>query len=214
VDLTHPNAKGKSRDIRFLKRAFLPDEQRQIIASGKPDALLWALWTGKEAAYKVIRKDNPDAPAIPRLYKVNLNSQDATSEEVSTPERGTFFGVVDTPFGTIRLRTFLTHEHAHSIGISLSSLDVFRDGIVWAVEHVSSAPMNAFTDESSQVRDIAKRRLSQYLKVSYDHIEIKRDQEITGLGPPHIHFKGQPAPVDISLSHDGAFIAYAFALTS
>ncbi|PIP08679.1 MAG: hypothetical protein COX51_03190, partial [Syntrophobacteraceae bacterium CG23_combo_of_CG06-09_8_20_14_all_50_8] len=53
VDLTHPHAKGKSRDLRFLKRVFLPDEERQILASHEPDTMLWTLWTGKEAAYKV-----------------------------------------------------------------------------------------------------------------------------------------------------------------
>jgi len=214
VDLTHPHAKGKSRDLRFLKRVFLPDEERQILASHEPDTMLWTLWTGKEAAYKVTRKDNPNISSAPRLYKVSLDRIDAISEGVSAPEGEAFFGAVDTPAGTISLRTLLTPDCVHSIGISFPSFDVLRDRVVSDVERLCSPEQTAPADESFHVRNAAKKRLSRCLKVNSDNIEIRRNRSIYGLEPPHVCFRGQPAPIDISLSHDGAFIAYAFTLPS
>lgn len=214
MDLTHPHAKGKSRDLRFLKRVFLPDEERQILASHEPDTMLWTLWTGKEAAYKVIRKDNPDVPSTPRLYKVSLDRIDATSEGVSVPDGEAFFGAVDTPVGTINLCTLVTPDYVHSIGISFPSNDALRDRVVSDVEQLCSPEQTAPADESFHVRNAAKRRLSRCLKVKCDLIEIRRTRGMRGLEPPYVYFHGQPAPIDISLSHDGAFIAYAFTLPS
>lgn len=213
VDLNHPHAKEKSKDLRFLKRVFLPDEERQILASHEPDTMLWTLWTGKEAAYKVVQKDRHNVPSTPRLYKVSF---DEASELVSVPEGKTFSGAVDTPVGTIRLRTFLTTEHAHSIGIFSPSCDALRDRVVWAVERVYSPEQaaSADEDESFHVRNAAKRRLSRCLKIGCDLIEIRRNRGVRGLEPPYVYLHGRPAPIDISLSHDGAFIAYAFSLPS
>ncbi|PKN60965.1 MAG: hypothetical protein CVU53_00290, partial [Deltaproteobacteria bacterium HGW-Deltaproteobacteria-11] len=52
-------------------------------------------------------------------------------------------------------------------------------------------------------------RLAELLHASAADIAIRRFQDNHGLGPPRPYFRGKPAPFDLSLSHDGAFVAYA-----
>lgn len=71
-----------------------------------------------------------------------------------------------------------------------------------------SAPFKAF-DPSAAVRRHARRHLAELLHVSAADIEIQRLQDNDGWGPPRPYLNGKPAPFDLSLSHDGIFIAYA-----
>lgn len=176
--------------------------------------MLWTLWTGKEAAYKVVRKGKPDVPSIPRFYNVSLGEINSTLEDISSLNGKAFYGVVDTPAGTVSLYTVITNDYVHSIGVSFSFYDVLQGRVVSDVEKLFSPEPDASTDESLHVRNAAKGRLSRCFKINPDIIEIKRDGGIRGLEPPHVYFQGQPAPIDISLSHSGAFIAYAFSLPS
>lgn len=215
VDLSHPHAKGKSRDIRFLKRVFLPEEEGCILADTQPDAMLWALWTGKEAAYKTLQKDHPDISSAPRRYRVTLDGQDARDRErrASCPQEGVFSGIVDTPRGTISLHTLIALDYVHSVALPFP-YSATADRVFLKVEQLRPAEQPSASYESFYVRDAAIRQLAGYFCGSIQDIEIRRNRGLRGLGPPHVYFQGQPASIDISLSHDGAFAAYAFTLLS
>ena len=217
VDLLHPHAQGKSNNTRFRKRILLPEEERLLLADSEPDAMLWALWTGKEAAYKAIQKDQWDVTSKPLLYKVQFGRTEARIEErepavALLPGERRLLGVVATPRGNINLETLITASYVHSIAASFASDSGTR--IVWQVERMPfDNPTPAY--ESSYVRAAAQKHLAQYLPGSSPQdVEIRRTQGPHGLGPPLVYLRGQATDIDISLSHEGAFAAYAFAVFS
>jgi len=209
VDLRHPLAKTKSTDTRFCKRVFLPEEEAAFLSYRDPDALLWALWTGKEAAYKAAQKERMAVPAIPRLYKIVFEQESGSDREgtAHTHERR-LLGTVHTPVGRMRLETLLTPDYVHTI--ALTDLEDRGNKAVWEVERLPVADALAPEDESSSVRKSLIGRLARYLLAPPEDIEIRRGPGRQGLGPPHVYFRRQSTAIDISLSHDGAFAAYAF----
>lgn len=73
VDLAAPGNPGKSGDDRFCARVFTAEERALITGAPSPDALLWALWAAKEAAYKAVSRGDPAVCSIPRQYRVVIN---------------------------------------------------------------------------------------------------------------------------------------------
>jgi phosphopantetheinyl transferase (holo-ACP synthase) len=217
VDLLHPHAQGKSKNTRFRKRIFLPEEESLLLADSQPDAMLWALWAGKEAAYKAIQKDQLDIASLPLLYKVQFDRTEArtgTTEPAVAllPGERRLLGTVATPRGNIYLETLITSSYVHSIATSFSPASDTK--IVWQVERMPcDNPSPAY--ESLYVRAAAQRHLAQYLPgISPQDIEIRRAQGPRGSGPPLVYIRGQVTAIDISLSHEGAYAAYAFAIFS
>ena len=210
VDILHPHSQGKSGQARFRKRILLPEEEN-FLCPGQSDTMLWALWTGKEAAYKAIQKDQLDITSAPRRYKVQYDRPPAQGPTDSLPpgERR-LLGTVATPRGDIKLETLITSRYVHSIATSFAPSAATR--LVWRVECLPGGELSP-ADESPYVRLAVQRHLAQYLPGSSPpDIEVRRDQGPAGLGPPTVYLRGQLTAIDISLSHDGAFAAYAFAL--
>ncbi|MCG6535585.1 MAG: 4'-phosphopantetheinyl transferase superfamily protein, partial [Syntrophales bacterium LBB04] len=198
MDLLHPHAQGKSRNTRFRKRVLLPEEETLLLAVGESDAMLWAMWTAKEAAYKAIQKDQWDITSIPRRYKVQFDPAGEQAVSLLRGERR-LLGTVDTPRGSINLETLITDRYVHSIATSGSP--VADAGIVWQVERLpGEEPSPAYA--SYYVRAAAKRHLARYLPGgSPRQIEIRRAQGPRGLCPPVVYLREEAAAIDISLSH-------------
>jgi phosphopantetheinyl transferase (holo-ACP synthase) len=207
VDLTDPQNMGKSRDTRFINRVFGHSERELISTAENQDAFLWALWAGKEAAYKLVKKHEPSATSVPRLYKVSL---DCAEGSVGVSSEGyALTGFVDTPYGRIEIKVLITSDYVHCIGTT-STLDKI-DTVVWHVDRVSPDSHVSPDYESAFVRKALKLRLSIYCNESPENIEIRRVKGPYGLGPPFVCINGEPAAIDVSLSHDGLMAAYAFA---
>ena len=201
---------GKSRDSRFVNRVFGPGEQELISRAHNQDAVLWALWAGKEAAYKLVKKHDPSATSVPRLYKVSLDC--AEGSVCISPGCNTLSGFVDTPYGRIEIKVFITSDYVHCIGTQ-SGLDEM-DALVWQVERISPDSQVSPDYESAFVRKALKLRLSTYYDEAPENIEIRRVKSSSGLGPPFVCINGERAAIDVSLSHDGFLAAYAFAATA
>ena len=212
VDLLHPHNQGKSGNARLRKRILLPAEE-DLLYPGQSETMLWALWTGKEAAYKAIQKDQGDITSAPRRYKVQYDLTAARGKaDSSPPGEQRLSGTVATPRGNVNLETFITPCHVHSIATTFAPSAAIR--IVWQVERLPGDGLPP-ADESASVRLAAQRQLARYLpESSPQDIEIRRDQGPAGLAPPAVYLRGQLTAIDISLSHDGAFVAYVFAIFS
>ena len=205
VDLTDSGARGKSQNIRFVNRVFIPDEQRQIFNSSHPDIVLWALWAGKETAYKIISKSIPGVPFLPLLYKVSCVESFGKTEGFSV-ENHCIPGIVGTPWGKVNSSIFIACDYVHCIGTVSFSGGI--DSVVWKVDICPSVSQVVPGGESSFLREAIKKHLSVFLHHAPEEIEIRRSEGMSG--PPFVYLKGEPAGVDISLSHDGQFTAYAF----
>jgi phosphopantetheinyl transferase (holo-ACP synthase) len=201
---------GKSRDTRFINRVFTPQEQELISRAENQDAVLWALWAGKETAYKLVKKHDPSATSVPRLYKVSL---DCVEESVGlSPGSDTLTGFVDSPYGRIEIKVFISSDYVHCIGTTSAPDEM--DALVWHVDRMSPDSQASPDYESIFVRKALKLRLSTYFDESPENIEIRRVKSSYGLGPPFVSINGEPAAIDVSLSHDGLLAAYAFATTT
>jgi len=202
VDLTSPDSREKSRDIRFINRVFTQGEKKQILNTANPDGMLWAMWAGKEASYKVVSKSHPAVSSVPRAYEVSFE------EDMSKwTGNSSLSGVVETPRGSVPVRIFRTCDSIHCI--ATTGLPEAVDSVIWGVQHIGSGLV-----ESVVVREAAKRHLSLLLDRDPDEIEIRRLKGSAGSKPPIVYVEGRKAGVDISLSHDGAFAAYAFVTDS
>jgi phosphopantetheinyl transferase (holo-ACP synthase) len=210
VDLTDPQNMGKSRDTRFVNRVFGPAEQELISRAENQDAVLWALWAGKEAAYKLVKKRDPSATSVPRLYKVSLDC--AEGSVGLSPGSDALTGCVDTPYGRIQIKVFITSDYVHCIGTTSAPDEM--DALVWHVDRISADSQASPDYESIFVRKALKLRLSTYYDEALENIEIRRVKNSYGLGPPFVCINGEAAAIDISLSHDGLIAAYAFATTA
>ena len=210
MDLTDPHNMGKSRDTRFIKRVFTPREQELISRADNQDAVLWALWAGKEAAYKLVKKYEPSATSVPRLYEVSLNCAEESVQ--LSPGSDTLTGFVDTPYGRIEIKVFITSDYVHCTGTASAPDEM--DALVWHVVRISPDSQASPDYESAFVRKALKLHLSQSYDESPENIEIRRVESSYGLGPPFVSINGMPAAIDVSLSHDGLFAAYAFAASA
>ena len=207
MDLTDPHNMGKSRNTRFINRVFTPREQDLISRAENQDAVLWALWAGKETAYKLVKKYEPSATSVPRLYEVSLDCAEESVRLSSGSD--TLTGFVDTPYGRIEIKVFITFDYVHCIGTTSAPDDM--DALAWHVDRISPDSQASPDYESAFVRKALKLRLSKCYDESPENIEIRRVKSPYGLEPPFVCINGKPAAIDVSLSHDGIFAAYAFA---
>ena len=198
VDLTDPGNIGKNRNNPFLQRIFTNAEREYIAAAAEPDVMLWALWAAKEAAYKVASKTDLLAVFTPRLFAVNLFPGD--HGQIRS-------GMVYSPHGPVVIRVTVAPDHLHCIGAT--PLPGILDHVLWDIERLSTSEEGCDQDPSMAVRRLAGRRLAELLHVTAADIDIRRFHDIDKWGPPTPCLDGQPVPFDLSLSHDGAFVAYA-----
>jgi phosphopantetheinyl transferase (holo-ACP synthase) len=194
VDLKEPANAGKSVDSRFLKKILTDAEIDFVKNAENSDAALWSLWACKETAYKVIKKTSSETAFVPRRWQtVFCKTQSEFSEgEVIIPEKGSVF-----------IRLFSNSEYIHCVGAdSLAALDK----LIWSVD-VLPEKENNFSLFS---RQCLAQNLAQFFSLNLQQIKIRRTRENGELQPPCVYVDGKKTDIDISLSHDGRFVAYAF----
>jgi phosphopantetheinyl transferase (holo-ACP synthase) len=183
VDLCCAETRPGATHPRFDARVFSPSEHVAVASSATPNRLRWILWAAKESTFKVVRRCNPFAAFSPRHFVVSLDGE----------RRGTVYH---------RLEAF-----AISIDLNDAAVHVIATHACRVAAPVLSAVGRAGdADASAAARRLAIAALASWLAVKQDELEIVREQRI-----PHVRWRGQPLPVDLSLSHHGRFVAFACA---
>jgi hypothetical protein len=185
--------KDKSRDSRYLKKILTDAEIEFIKDTEKKDEALWAFWACKEAAYKAVKKSFPNTAFMPGLWQVKLTkSQSEYSEgDVVIPRKGSVF-----------VRLFSNPDYVHCIGaFSLAVLDK----LIFGVEVLPEEE----TNPSSFLRQCLAQRLAVCFSLNFHQIKIRRTEENGELQPPRVYIDSKTTDIDISLSHEGRFVAYA-----
>jgi hypothetical protein len=202
VDLTTPYVREKSRDVRFVTRVFTENERTLISGASAPDQMLWSLWAGKETAYKVMQKMNPGITAAPGRYGVTLREPECIGTDGHLCARG----VVDTPDGSVPVMVTRGTDYIHCIG-TLDDESLLRSviGRVGTLNDSHETPARI----SASVRAFAKGAIARCMNCDQDAVSIVRSASERGFGPPIVYINDHKSDVDISLSHDGKFIAYA-----
>jgi phosphopantetheinyl transferase (holo-ACP synthase) len=193
VDLREPANAGKSRDSRFLKKILTNAEIEFVLNAGNPDTALWSCWAGKETAYKVLKKSFPDAAFLPRQWTVTFNKQQVkySNGEVNIPGKGSVY-----------IRLFSNSNYVHCVGADVLSA---LDKLIWSVE---ALPEREKINPSLYLHNCLGQSLAKHFSLNSHNIKIKRTRENGELQPPHVYVSGRKTDIDISLSHDGRFVAY------
>jgi phosphopantetheinyl transferase (holo-ACP synthase) len=187
VDLTDPFTVGKAGDARFVRRVFATSEQGWIAASPDPDRALWRLWAAKEAAYKVARKSAPGLIFAHAQFEVLPDESRVVCGKASFPVQW------DEQPGWI-----------HCLAVSSSSppsLALCR----WRVDELAPGQ-----EPSEAVRGLATRLLAE---AGWAAATIVRPSGQGGARPgaPEVwQAGGRLAHLDLSLSHDGRWVAVAW----
>ena len=198
VDLQHPANAKKSRDFRYLKKILTDVEIELVYEAENPDRALWSLWACKETAYKVISKSSAGLSFLPRHWSVQLNQHDSMFTEGDVIISG-----ADTVF--VQLRS--TEGYVHCVGSdNLPDLN----NIIWGIEFLPKSASGENVKPSLFVRECLSARLADIYKLNFREMEIRRAKKGCELQPPHLYYENKKTSFDISLSHDGQFVAYAF----
>jgi phosphopantetheine--protein transferase-like protein len=233
VDLANPRTQGRASDARFLARVFTADEQAAIHATGGSDVELWSRWAAKEAGFKSLSKVIGAQPAfLHRAFEVVWSDAAEPGDDViagAGPE-----GVV-VRVGTVR---HADHVAQVSVRMRPGAVDALAvctaagraDGIdihrrverlldpagCWSgpleelMPRFSEREADAVrTLESAAVRLGARADVARMLGVTEERVEIVCAPGPSSRRPPRVLLDGCGAAADISLSHDGGWIAWA-----
>ena len=163
-----------------------------------PARALWSFWACKETAYKVINKIRPDASFLPRQWEVCL----------SPPARHFIDAMVlVSDKQTIYSRLFLNDDYVHCVGSEVAEA---LDGVICEVIKLPAGTDGEAKNGHSFLRECASHKIAQHFHLNPSDLKIERKQAGSELSPPYVLKGDLRLAVDISLSHDGRFGAYAF----
>ena len=217
VDLAEPGVAGKERDRRFMDRVFTPQERAHILEAAAPTIALWKTWAAKETAFKIASKLRREGVIFAhRAFEV----------EPEAPNRPARVRFEDLEIG---VRWELARDYVHCIGhlareraTALAERATAGDGgpawrrlfasVVHEGQSMDGALSGAeqasvYSTASARARLLARRLMERW---DLQGAEIVRVWRTWGWGPPVVAREGAPLPAfDVSLSHDGRFVAAA-----
>lgn len=238
VDLAAPGNIGKSSDARFCGRVFTAEERDWIAGAALPDALLWAIWAAKEAAYKAVSRDDPAVCSVPRRYKINGDSSRFIFRgEVNYPadgvghlkerDEGDCSPLSPAPYSSpptgrgILRENFINREFSLFISTPRGELALRIDATKERVHAVAAGSevdiarlcrrvdcLDGAGEPSAFVRKNLLREIARSIGCSAGDLHIAKDQ--AGPGAPRVLLRHRLLTTEISLSHDGRFAAFAF----
>ena len=228
VDLTDPRVLGKASNARFLERIFTEEERAAIAAASDPDVELWRSWAAKETAYKAVSKLRGSPPTFAhRAFVVSwsrLRGRDGlTGLRVGSVHFETTIIDIEAAWDpkTVHVVGWVggtTHARkAERLDHRLARLD--EPGAAWSAPRgelegrLTPRELEAVHSRASlAVRIGARAAIAEALTIDERRLEIVCPPGKPGRRPPAVLVDGEPATVDVSLSHDGDWIAWAFAL--
>ncbi len=180
VDLTDPAIARRHESERFVARVCSEDERPRVATARD----LWSLFAAKEAAYKALVKLG-DYPGFGhRTIRV---APDLAS--VAWRDR------------RLSLRVAGDGEHVHAVAWSGDSRPIAR---VLRTRHLGG--------EGERARAALRELVATAIGCEPGELEVIRDPVAgawDGYGPPRLVRSGAPVDADVSLSHDGRFVAAA-----
>ena len=184
-DVVHrrdPHIAGHHLKRRFVGRVCGAGEAERVRASREPGLLLWSLWAAKEAAYKAVVKLRPGIPFAHRRFVVAESLAAVRYEDLR-----------------LSLEVEANEEWVHAVACT-GETDILR-----SVERKEDG-----ADQKEAVRALALEAAAARFDLPRDRLEIVRPPNAEGRpGPPQLLMDGRPTGVDLSLSHDGPFVACA-----
>lgn len=208
IDMLAAHNRGRAQQSRFLGRVLTESEREWLVLAGDGDRRFALLWAAKEAAYKAAKKRDANLVFAPRRWQVEWDAARMSSVRAAS--------VIIAADTRIAVQWEEGDGWLHCIAF-IGAAACRMDGAVgtiddWAVAGALTvrerdAVMGA---ESVAVRNLARRLLRRQ---GFDGIDILRVAHGARRGPPQAVLGHEPlAGVDVSLSHDGRFVAAVVAI--
>ena len=191
VDLRDPDNQPAAIHQRFDLRAFGETELDLLAATSGVETrhrLRWTLWAAKESALKYLRQIDPDLPFRPRDFTVSL----------AAPAGGR----VAHREAELDLVLDVTPARIHAVAVDSAGDRAAAARRVAKIGDERPAPPG---EASKEVRRLAAREVGRLLGLPAMAIEVRARAR----SAPRARHRGKVLPVDLSLSHDGAWIACA-----
>lgn len=228
VDLSDASTFEKYRDSRFLSRVFTDEEQSTIRQSGTPNETLWTLWAAKEAAYKIISKLSSPPIFRHKSFRARVHKPSATAGNSSSR---TTTVEVQYRKTSMMMQVCVGKDYIHATGAHPLSQEADDCRVISEMRACQAADWEAweaktdfpdgFTEaertsisraESALVRSFCKKSIAKALEISPARLQIIRPVKQTKTQPPFLLVDGQKTAIDITLSHHGRYLGWAFSM--
>ncbi len=202
VDLRDRDADPRRPRERFDARVCRPEERVAIRGAADPCRERWCHWAAKEAAYKLVKKRDPDTAFSPVRFRVDLAAEPDTWLERGAAPTSRAGGVVH---GDHRVALSITCADGAVHAIATWS-DEGPAGLVHGFERLAAGPDAPLTPavHSAAARRLARERLADRLGVAVTRLAIAKRGRI-----PELLLDRAPSGADLSLSHHGGLVAFA-----
>ncbi len=188
VDLRDPDNQPDALHARFDSRVFASVEREALGASSSQHVLRWTLWAAKESAYKLAKKLDPS---------VRFRWREFSTRPIGEERVGVIHGA-----RSFDIRVDRTDEWVHAVATLTSSNPRSARGSGSAgIERLEGAE----ADPSRTVRECVRAALGSRIKLPPGQVQIAAES-----GIPVALWRSRRLPVDLSLSHHGRFVAWAF----
>ncbi|MBK7580034.1 MAG: 4'-phosphopantetheinyl transferase superfamily protein [Myxococcales bacterium] len=186
VDLADPDNRASFARPGYVERVLTAGERRALHESAEPERFFWSLFAAKEAAYKLLVKLGETPGLSHRRLEVSPELREVRHRELVVR--------IDLTHGETWVHA-LAHSGPRSPRVEVSTLSPHA--------HASAAGRALLCRMACQALGFALAELSierRPSSVSFD-----------GFEPPRLFGRGAPTGADVSLSHDGRFVAAALA---
>jgi phosphopantetheine--protein transferase-like protein len=225
VDLRDPRARGKAEDARFLQRVFTGGERETIVAAADPHHALWARWAAKEAAFKAVSKLLGSPPVFHHTrFRVSLAGEAGGDRglrgEVRYGDLSLVVEVGSTPdFVHVLARAQAEDEGVEPVQRVVRAEDVRAGGGEGGKAGWRDALRPSFSPAewacvthriSALTRLGARSGLARALAVEEERLQITCLDGPPGRRIPIVLLDGAELAADLTLSHHGRFLAWAY----
>lgn len=208
IDMEDERNLNRFRQKRFLDKLFNPSEQNLIAASDMPDHMVWALWSIKESAYKVVNRLTGIRSYAPLLYEVQLDSALIKSKMINA-ENNSGVEYLNSSISASGFKLFAQTLVARNFIYSHASPEYsYLNHLKWNIEKTNATKPQ---QQSHIMRESAKKHIAQNSKIRISEILISNDRS----KPPLVRINHKfTDKIDLSLTHDGPYLAYSYILHS
>jgi hypothetical protein len=184
VDLRDPDNARSFRRPGYVERVCGPAERESLAAARDPERLFWAYFAAKEAAYKLLTKLGESPGFAHRELEVTANLEWVCGAGRRLP-----------------LRVTRGEQFVHAV-VTPKRVEL------WAsVEEAEGDP-------SRDARRVLAGLVAALVQCAPADLVVERREtpgSWDGFGPPFVRRRGAVLDLDVSLSHDGRFVAAAAA---
>jgi phosphopantetheinyl transferase (holo-ACP synthase) len=216
-DIVDPAISGsRHKDQRFLHRVFTAYETRIIENADNPEIMLWCLWAGKETAFKAVSKLTDPPVFSHRRFKHKIFDWQSSRSGITAE------GTVAYENYKTRISWHANQKVIHAVG-KLSDNDRqpvceiysgYSDiqSVEQSTKFTSAERESIRFPEAALVRSKCKKAISATTGFAVDRLQILRPVRDNKLLPPYLLVDDKPSDIDISLTHHGRWVAWAYSV--